>query len=842
MRIIIDVQGMQTQSRLRGIGRYTLSLTESIINNRGEHEIILALNGMFPETISPIQLAFEGLLPKENIKVWNAQGPVSECFVENTWRNEAAEFIRESFLESLNPDFILVTTLFEGFDDNFVMSLGHGSNDIATAVVLYDLIPLMNKEKYLGSPSAIAWYQNKISHFKRSRIVLAISESARREGIRYLDFSEDDIFNISTASSDEFKKIELSPSEQSKIRLKFGLSKNYLMYSGATDERKNHLALIASYAALPPSVRSHHQLAFIGGLPADHQRAFADHAKKCGLAEGELVISGRVSDHELICLYNLCKAFIFPSWHEGFGLPALEAMKCGRAVIASNTSSLPEVVGKSDALFDPFDQESITKKIEQVLTDASFRKALEQHSIEQAKTFTWDKTAKSAIAAMEKIHNVGSDNYKTKTQVLDSTDLHKSLIKKIAGLTSSFTDMDLMGVASSIAKNQGGGDIKQLLVDVSELVMVPDRCTGIQRVVRKVLTELLQSPPEGYRVEPVYARIVEGYRYAGRFKCDLLGLEYNDVLDVPVESKKGDIFLGLDLVHPKVLKKEFYQDLRLHGAKVFFVVYDLLPILLRNYSEDVIAEQFTEWMETVADCDGAICISESVAIDVSNWLKINRQEIVDDFKISWFHLGADIESTQSSESVGTAGHLIVEIIRKQPSFLMVGTVEPRKQQEQALEAFEQLWAKGLDCILVILGAEGWKSDVLVERLRNHSESGKRLFWIEGASDKYLEEIYAASRCLLAASEGEGFGLPLIEAAQYGMPILARDIPVFREVAGSGAYYFTGADGDSLASAIQNWMVLYQKNTHPKSFLIPWLTWEESARHLLACIGIGKVEG
>ena len=92
-------------------------------------------------------------------------------------------------------------------------------------------------------------------------------------------------------------------------------------------------------------------------------------AREEGLEEGELILTGFVPEEDLLACYRACKLFIFPSWHEGFGLPALEAMLCGRAVIAANTSSLPEVIGREDALFDPFDTDAIVRKMAQVLSD-----------------------------------------------------------------------------------------------------------------------------------------------------------------------------------------------------------------------------------------------------------------------------------------------------------------------------------------------------------------------------------------------------------------------------------------------------------------------------------------
>ena len=109
---------------------------------------------------------------------------------------------------------------------------------------------------------------------------------------------------------------------------------------------------------------------------------------------------------------------------------------------------------------------------------------------------------------------------------------------------------------------------------------------------------------------------------------------------------------------------------------------------------------------------------------------------------------------------------------------MVGTIEPRKEHAQTLAAFEQLWEEGVNANLIIVGQQGWLVDAFGSNVRHHPELSKRLFWLEGISDEYLEKVYKTSTCLIAASEGEGFGLPLIEAAQHKLPIIARDIPVF----------------------------------------------------------------
>src|SRR5262249_2265090 len=157
------------------------------------------------------------------------------------------------------------------------------------------------------------------------------------------------------------------------------------------------------------------------------------------------------------------------------------------------------------------------------------------------------------------------------------------------------------------------------------------------------------------------------------------------------------------------------------------------------------------------------------------------------FQIDWFHPGADVENSVPTNGFpGDAGQAL-EALNARISFLMVGAIEPHRGHAQALAAFERLWGEGQGLNLVIIGKQGRMVERLIDRLRAHSELNRRLFWLDGVSDEYLDKVYAASTCLIAASEGEGFGLPLIEAAQHKLPIIARDIPVFREVAGESAF-------------------------------------------------------
>ncbi|HCE91166.1 MAG TPA: glycosyl transferase family 1 [Acidovorax sp.] len=1228
MRIVIDMQGAQSSGNWnRGIGRYTMSLALAMVRNRGVHEVVLALNGAFTASVERIRAKFESFLPRDNIRVWHGVPPMAYIDSQNNRRRNSAEIVREAFLDSLDPDVVIVSSLFEGLGDDAVTSLKRFPSQHLTAVILYDLIPFIHRQPYLENPVVERWYLEKIEHLRQADLWLGISESSCQEGVDYLGLPAGRSVNISTDADSHFKVAAITAEAERSLRQRYGLDRKFVMYTGGIDHRKNIEGLIRAYAKLSAPLRATHQLAVVCAVQEDSRKRLLLLASEHGLNAGELVLTGYVSEEELISLYNLCVAFVFPSWHEGFGLPALEAMRCGAPVIAADGSSLPEVVGYADALFDPHSDEAIARAIERVLTDELFREKLRANGSQQAKKFSWDETASRAIRALERvvaqpgadllpqgaqhllpklayvsplppersgisdysaellpalaqhyeievivaqagvtddwitancpvrtvdwfiansarydrviyhfgnsafhqhmfglldripgvvvlhdfflsgvIHHMdgtgylpgyfveqlyrshgyvglsefaqtkdaaniiwkypcsriiiesgvgvivhsrssnrltqlwygdgwinwsalpllrapaadnenavvrtalgfaetdfvvcsfgiigptklnhrllnawlasdlaksenchlifvgennsekyGSDllsqigknsskssihitgwvdkesfnNYlvaanigvqlrtlsrgETSAAVLDCMNhglativnangsmadladdavwkLHdefddqalihaletlwrdqrkrsqigenaRSIIRnnhdprrcaelykisiedfyknnrKIVNLpkvieavsSEPVSEDELMLLAESMDNNFPSQRLgRTIWVDVSELVQTDAR-TGIQRVVRSVLRKWLLCPPAGWRVEPVYATATEPYRYAREFTSAFLGLPNSWLRDEPVDCGMHDIFFVLDLC-PQVqtVKADFYQHLRQQGVMVKFLVYDLLCIQQPHHFLPGAAVGFTSWLEVVGECDGAICISRTIADELRNWMNTKQWKRLCSFQIAANPLGADVHNSAPTMGVPADAKHILAALKQRPTFLMIGTLEPRKGHVQVLDAFEHLWRRHTDANLVIVGKQGWMVDQLVERLCNHLERGNRLFWLEGISDEYLEKIYAASTCLIAASYGEGFGLPLIEAAQHKLPIIARDIPVFHEVAGEHAYYFNAEQPGELAEALRAWLALYREAKHPRSDAMPWLTWEQSATEL-----------
>ena len=370
--------------------------------------------------------------------------------------------------------------------------------------------------------------------------------------------------------------------------------------------------------------------------------------------------------------------------------------------------------------------------------------------------------------------------------------------------------------------------------------------TGIERVAQAIFKESARLQLSDYQVVPVYLDYkdhVWQYRYAELYAKQILGGESAAGLGPIVQMHQGDILLVLDYSGEQLIaatRASLFKQLQDLGVRTHVLVYDLLPILHASFFPPGAKAHFVDWLQSARTLGSLITISQAVALQLTAYLQ------APECQVQWFHLGANFEDQESARNLPSYAPDLIQAIARRPSFLCVGTIEPRKGYEQVLQAFTQLWEKGFDANLVIVGAEGWINlpserrsliSKLVSQLRTHPQLGKRFFWFDGINDEFLRSLYRSCICLLAASYDEGFGLPLVEAARHGLPILARDIAVFQEVMGKHAQYFNAGDADQLAQAISSWYALYQQQLHPSVDGFCAYTWRQSTLELLACIGI-----
>ena len=349
---------------------------------------------------------------------------------------------------------------------------------------------------------------------------------------------------------------------------------------------------------------------------------------------------------------------------------------------------------------------------------------------------------------------------------------------------------------------------RQLLVDVSTIAR-SDAGTGIQRVVRALWQELKSLEGETLIVTPVIASKRSGYRVVPHdflqspVAGDIKGL-------TPARIAKGDIFLGLDLAAHIVPHRA--QDLRrwqARGVQLAFVVYDLLPALHPRWFSAKTRRNYLRWINVVMrQADQVICIAEAVRRDLEGWIKTDLGTRARHPRMTVMRLSGDIKASNPSKGLPAEAEDLFAWAEAGQTILMVGTIEPRKGYDQALLAFDRLWAGDDPAAprLLIVGRPGWMTETLQDLIRQHPEHGERLRWIDDASDEYLEALYARCCGLLFASRAEGFGLPLLEAAAHGKPALARDLPVFREVAPPSVTFFATDDAGELADIIAQWTV------------------------------------
>ena len=270
------------------------------------------------------------------------------------------------------------------------------------------------------------------------------------------------------------------------------------------------------------------------------------------------------------------------------------------------------------------------------------------------------------------------------------------------------------------------------------------------------------------------------------------------------------------------LQRPFYERLVASGVKVFFNIYDIIPLQLDDLFSEKDQRSFENWLIEASRYTGVLCNSQAVADEYRVWRQ--KKGLSSDFVIDWFHLGCDIENSHPSKGLPEDAASVLEAMRATTSILMVSSLHPRKGYAQALEAFELLWHKGSDLQLVIVGKDDPHSGGMAQRLREHPEQGRRLIWLDNISDEYLDLVYKACSAVLFASRAEGFGLAVWEGARYGKPLILRDLPVFRELAGDNATYFSGEKGEDLARVIASCEEKFmQKNLLlPKIIVQSWL--------------------
>ena len=265
---------------------------------------------------------------------------------------------------------------------------------VPVVVTVHDVSFLDHPEYF---PRERAWQlQVTVSRtVKKAARVLTVSDFSRCSILRaYPDLDPDKVVVIPNAASG-FRPI--SPElAKDRVAQRFGITAPFLLSVGDLQPRKNHIGLIRAFARLIKEYPQFpHSLVLAG-----QQTWFSGNVREAALASGvgdRIRFCGFVSDEDLLNLYNACDLSVFPSFYEGFGLPVIEAMACGRAVACSATSALPEVANGAAILFDPYAVDEIARAMADLLLDSELKARMERQGIHRAAHFSWQKTAKKTL-------------------------------------------------------------------------------------------------------------------------------------------------------------------------------------------------------------------------------------------------------------------------------------------------------------------------------------------------------------------------------------------------------------------------------------------------------------
>jgi glycosyltransferase involved in cell wall biosynthesis len=229
----------------------------------------------------------------------------------------------------------------------------------------------------------------------RARRVIAVSESTKRDLVQHYGLPPARIDVVHNGVDGSFEPL---PADQvDTFRKKRGLPERFILFVGTLEPRKNVVRLVEAYARLP---KERPPLMLVGGKGWLYDEIFA-RVEALNLSS-EVHFVGYVPAEELPFWYNAAVLFAYPSLYEGFGLPPLEAMACGTAVVASTSSSLPEVIGQAGLLVDPADTEALAASMEQVLSGKGIQEQMQAAGLAQAQSFSWEKTAQRTVHSYQR--------------------------------------------------------------------------------------------------------------------------------------------------------------------------------------------------------------------------------------------------------------------------------------------------------------------------------------------------------------------------------------------------------------------------------------------------------
>jgi glycosyltransferase involved in cell wall biosynthesis len=744
MRLVVELTGLQSQSRLRGIGRYVRGLVKGLATTSGDHEVWLAASANRSETLEAIRSNFVSLIPAERIVTYRALDNVYHGIPTHRWRRRASELVRGHFLASMGADATLFSSMIEGFNEDAVTSDGGPlCCDIVRAAIAYDLVPLMAPEKYIGTLATKAWYEDKLTALRSCDVLLAISASAGREFVDHLGVDISRIAVIMGAADEFVPGPEFTVGNTTALDTRLGISRPFFIYTASFESRKNFERLIDAFGRFTAQVDKSHQLVLVTSNLTPVMAAIRELVQTAGLAIEDVIITGSISDDELKQLYRRCTAVVYPSMHEGFGLPILEAMQLDAAVIGSNTSSMPEIIGLQEAMFDPLSTTQIADKMVRVVHDEAFRARLKQNAVTRRAMFSWEKSGELVWRALEQA-------FATRTSKLRQSarsERYHALIHALKALPDGDVppNVDEWGqLANAIAEN------------LDTVAAIPfgasDPCKRVWRIegpfdstyslalINRETARALKA-----RGEDVALHSTEG---PGDYLPNQKYLErhHADILELWRSSGKAGA-----AGRPTVVSRNLYPPRvnDMTGTNNF----------LHHYAWE--ETRFpTQWVDQFnLHLDGITCLSSHV-------MKVLQDNgVVSPLCVSgcgvdhWQHVTPASEHSFGGRSF---------------RFLHVSSCFPRKGVDVLLAAYGKAFRRTDDVTLLIKtfpNPHNEAESLLAAARAADPDYPDVVLMLNDLSDPELKALYQHCHVFVAPSRAEGYGLPLAEAMLSGIPVI-----------------------------------------------------------------------
>jgi len=267
------------------------------------------------------------------------------------------------------------------------------SGKLRNIVTVHDIVPLLFHSSLHTHYSYLTWRAVFPMTLEKSHKIIVPSEHTRNDILSRFSVDQNKISVIYNAASNKYKPIECSDMEKQKILKKYMLPDSFILTVSTIEPRKNLIRLIQAYNLIKDDIRQ--RLVIVGAKGWMYSNIFK--LVKELNCEKDVIFAGYIEENDLSLIYNLSKLFIFPSLYEGFGLPILEAMKCGIPVAVSRISSLPEVAGNAAIYFDPYDINDIANSIMNILTDEKVQNSMRTEGLLQAAKFDWKRNAEKTL-------------------------------------------------------------------------------------------------------------------------------------------------------------------------------------------------------------------------------------------------------------------------------------------------------------------------------------------------------------------------------------------------------------------------------------------------------------